>query len=134
MIFLDACAIIYWVELIEPQYTAFAKKLLTLREQYGALPFATSTLSLLECRIKPLKEHNQPLLKNYQYFFTATNIHLIDITVEILEKAAHLRAFNKLKTPDAIQAASALSISDEIIFLTDDTAFKNIKNLFVEII
>lgn len=131
MIFLDACVIIYWVEIAEPYYGKFVDKLHDIRTQYGLLPFAVSHLSLLECRVKPVREKNKDLLKRYQQFFAAQDLNLVALTPAVLEVATQLRAQHHLPTPDAIQAASALSISDPIIFLTGDSGFKKVPNLNV---
>lgn len=133
-IFLDACAIIYWVELAEPYYSQFANILHQLKKEHKNPVFAASHLSILECRIKPLRDHDENLLKHYQQFFCARDLELIPLNLEIIEKAAELRAFYNLRTPDAIQASSSLSITDGAIFLTADGAFKKIPELNVLII
>jgi predicted nucleic acid-binding protein len=133
-IFLDACAIIYWVELAGPQYKQFVNKILEIRKERKDVSFAASYLSLLECRVKPMREHQEGLLKRYQQFFCASELTLIEITPDIIENATSLRAFNALRTPDAIQAATALSISDEVIFLTGDHSFKKVPNLKILLI
>lgn len=134
MIFLDACAVIYWVEMVEPQYSRFVMKLRSLRDQYGALPFAISHLSLLECRVKPLRDNDDETLKRYQQFFSAQNLVQIALTPILIEMATMLRARYRLATPDALQAASALSIASsesETLFLTNDAVFKKIPALHV---
>lgn len=128
-IFLDACAIICWIEARNPQYGIFAEKLYKIRTTHGALPFAISHLSILECRIKPLREKNTELLQRYEQFFSAGNLIQVELTLEVIEMAAELRAHYHLATPDALQAASALSISEKIFFVTGDSVFKKIPNL-----
>lgn len=128
-LFLDAWAIIYFVEMAEPHYTKFADKLYTVRKKHKNATFAASQLSILECRIKPLREKNEELLDRYQHFFCETDLLLLPLTSYILEVATELRAFLNLRTPDAIQAASALSIDDDIIFITGDSSFNKIPNL-----
>jgi predicted nucleic acid-binding protein len=132
--FLDACAIIYWVEMRESQYQQFVDRMHHLRGKYGALNFATSQLSILECRVKPIRERNEQLLKNYQIFFSADDFMLIPMDLAIINDATSLRASYNLSTPDALQAATALSISEELLFITGDTAFKKVPNLQVVII
>ncbi len=132
-LFLDACAIIYWVEMAEPQHQKFTKHLLKYRTKN--LPsFAASQLSLLECRVKPLRDKNEDLLKRYQQFFCAADLTLVPITPTILEEALSLRAFHSLRTPDAIQAACALSLKDSVMFITGDRSFKKIKSLNIDLI
>ncbi|MBV9575514.1 MAG: PIN domain-containing protein [Gammaproteobacteria bacterium] len=133
-IFLDACAIIYWVELAEPQYNQFANKIHEIRKKHKDVSFAASYLSLLECRVKPMREHQEELLKRYQQFFCASQLTLIAMTPDIIEKATALRAFTTLRTPDAIQAATALSMREEVIFITGDRSFKKVPKLKVLLI
>jgi len=133
-IFLDACTIIYWIEMTLPQYTGFANLLKKLGKNYNKPCFAASHLSLLECRIKPLREKNEELLARYRNFFCAEDLTMIPISPAIIEKASHLRAFHQLRTPDAIQAASALSISENVIFVTGDTGFKKVPKLKLALI
>ena len=133
-IFLDACAIIYWVEVSEPYYTHFVDLLGDLRKKYKRPSFAASHLSLLECRIKSLQERDDDLLNRYQQFFCARDLTLIPLSLDIIEKAAELRAFHHLRTPDALQASSAISIPDDIIFVTGDKNFKKIPTLEVLLI
>jgi predicted nucleic acid-binding protein len=133
-IFLDACAIIYWVEMSEPHYTHFADLLHGLRKKYKRPLFAASHLSLLECRVKPLQERDDNLLNRYQQFFCARDLTLIPLSLDIIEKAAELRAFHRLRTPDALQASSAISIPGDIIFVTGDKIFKKIPTLEVLLI
>jgi predicted nucleic acid-binding protein len=134
ILFLDACTIIYWVELIDPYYKQFSNKLTKIKSQYGTLPFAASALSLLECQVKPLREKNEILLNRYNIFFEASDLKLISLTIDVIQLATQLRAKYLLATPDALQAASALSLSDDILFLSADKSFKKIPDLIVEMI
>ncbi len=130
--FLDTCAIIYWVEMRDPQYQQFADKLHRLRKEYGLFTFAASELSLLECRVKPLREKNTAVLQRYQNFFVAEDLNLIPISLTVIDRAATLRADYNMPTPDAIQAAAAFLITDsKVIFITGDKAFKKIPHLHV---
>ena len=134
ILFLDACAIIYWVELIEPYYQQFSNKLMQIKSVYGKLAFSASELSLLECQVKPLREKNEILLNRYNTMFTAPDLKLISLTTNVIQLATQLRAKYHLATPDALQAASALSISDNILFISADKSFKKIPDLTVELI
>lgn len=133
-IFLDACSIIYWIEMAQPQYHQFATLIQRLGKKYDKPLFAASHLSLLECRVKPLREKNEELLERYQAFFCATDLTLVPMTPAVLDHATRLRAFHHLRIPDAIQAASALSISEGTIFVTGDKSFKNVPKLKLALI
>lgn len=130
-LFLDACAIIYWVEMAEPYYGEFVNSLRAVRKKHKNTSFVASHLSLLECRIKPLREHDEKLLARYQQFFCAGDLELVPMSPDVIEKATELRAFHQIRTPDAIQAASALSLRDDFIFVTNDNQFKKLPKLNV---
>ena len=55
---------------------------------------------------------------------------MVELTVDIAETAARLRAKLKLKLPDAIQVASALSVNADAL-VTHDRDFARIKGLRV---
>lgn len=133
-LFLDACAIIYWVEMVAPYYNQFAEHLKLLRKSYPSASFAASSLSLLECRVKPLREMNKEILSAYQTFFTASNLTIVQLDIPVIEHATQLRAAYQIRTPDALQAACALSINDDVLFLTADAGFKKIQELSVKLI
>ena len=55
------------------------------------------------------------------------------ITQSILREAARLRATTKLKTPDAIHAATA-SEAGCVLFITNDAGFRGVLNLSLVIL
>ena len=58
IVFLDACALIYWQEVKEPFYSQFIATLTKSYEQHPAAKIAVSRLSQLECLVKPYKDNN----------------------------------------------------------------------------
>ncbi|BAY22207.1 PilT protein domain protein [Calothrix sp. NIES-2100] len=60
-------------------------------------------------------------------------MQLIPISQSILRQAANLWATTNLKTPDAIHAATALSVSCNQ-FITNDQGFRNVPALLVVIL
>jgi predicted nucleic acid-binding protein len=60
-------------------------------------------------------------------------MQLIPISQTVLKQAANSRAKTNLKTPDAIHAATALSINCTQ-FITNDKGFRNVPNLPVIIL
>lgn len=69
----------------------------------------------------------------YEELLLSGGMRLIPISQFILRQAANLRATTSLKTPDAIHAATALSVSCNQ-FLTNDKGFRNVANLPVVIL
>jgi len=131
IIFLDACIIIYWVEMSAQPYKKLLNKIHHLRDEYDSISFAASELSLLECLVKPVRENDRTIIEHYQRFFGSYDLSLVSINRTVIEQATLLRAQYNLPAPDALQAASALSITEQVIFLTADKGFKKISALNV---
>ena len=130
-LFLDACVLIYWMESVEPFYSDLIKNLQNLRCQYPQAKFAVSRLSWLECRVKPLRDQDQFLLDLYEQFFATNNLKIIDLDAQVIDTATGLKAKYNVRTPDALQVASALAISDIVLFITGDVKLKRFQELQV---
>lgn len=132
ILFLDACALIYRFE-GAPQFRSATQKLIAqLTAEQPLLVLAVSRLSVLECRVKPLREGNTAVLKRYDDFFGA--VHIVELNPVVVDLATGLRVQYGLKTPDALQAACALSLSGSVIFVTADAGFSRISALDVRLI
>lgn len=95
----------------------------------GTLSVVTSELSLAEILVRPIREGNT--LEQQTYIKAITNTkNSIAVPVErtILIQAAKLRSRTKLKLPDAIHAATAMS-SQCTTFLTNDKQFRTVPKL-----
>ena len=133
-VFLDACAVIYRVDAVEPWLAKMTTVFARLHSGPTAPGLAVSRLSLLECRVQPLRKNDRPLLAAYQEFFSSPGLQIVGLSAEVVERATIVRAQTNLPTPDALQAASALSIADEVHFVTSDTKFKRVAGLNVELL
>jgi predicted nucleic acid-binding protein len=131
---LDACAIIYQVEAVAPFQTRLAELLGTLRAGHPELGLAVSRLSWIECRTKPLRERQPDILARYDTFLSAVDLLVVEITAEIIDIATALRAEHGLRTPDSIQAASALALGAGTVFVTNDPTFARIRGLEVKLL
>lgn len=60
-------------------------------------------------------------------------MRLLPITQAILREAARIRATTKLKTPDALHAATA-QLEGCVLFVTNDACFRNLATLPVVIL
>jgi len=134
IIFLDANTIIYRVEAVEPFNQQLFATVQDLVEKHPNAGFAVSRLSMLECLVKPLQEQNNPYIDRYRAFFASAGLQIIEINALVIETATLLRARHGLRTPDSIQAASALSIKGPVTFLTGDRQFKKVPGLNVLLI
>ena len=129
ILFLDACALIYRVEEVAPWNARLAKLFAYLRRKDAGLQLAVSRLSYLECRVQPLRDGDEALALRYDTLFAAPELHIVEIDANVIEGATRIRAQFGLRTPDAIQAASCLSLDVEHIFLTNDAAFRRVPRL-----
>ena len=125
-VYIDANAIIYSVERVEP----YRELLAPVWEEAGAGRFtlASSELVVLETLIKPLREGNARLEVLFRSILTAAEIELVPATLAIWEDAARIRASTGLKTSDALHAATALSAGCAL-FITNDADFRRVQDL-----
>jgi predicted nucleic acid-binding protein len=132
VVYVDANAVIYRGERIEPYLTASAP--LWDAVDAGRARIVTSELTLLEVLVKPMREGKTALVAFYRQLVLGTvGFTALPLTRPILEKAAELRAFHALKTPDAIHAATALS-SSCVELVTNDAGFLHVPGLSVALL
>jgi len=134
-LFLDACALIYRFEGAHAFRQATTEVLSLLTDQQTAVELAVSRLSVMECRVKPLRDGDTALLQRYADFFASVQIIELDSTV--VDAATALRARHGLRTPDALQAASALHwqrSGEDVVFVTADQGFERVPTLAVRLI
>ena len=124
---LDTSIFIYFVEQ-HPQYHPLCEDIFEAIET-GKIKATTSTLSLLEILVQPYRRQLDDLvLKFYGLLTTYPNVSWIDLNLEVADRAARLRAEYRLKTPDAIQLASAIS-SGATGFICNDVVFKRVEGI-----
>lgn len=130
LVYVDTMTVIYAVEKIEP-YKSFLDPL-WLAAQAEQFSLVTSELTWLETLTKPMRDRNITLEALFRAFLTAKEISLVPATLSIWEQAARLRGLG-LKTPDALHAATALTVGCTL-FLTNDTVFSRVPGLPVTIL
>jgi len=131
ILFLDSNVLIYLIEgdtLLVSQVQHSLQKLLT---SHSNPVIAVSALTLMECRVAPLRDRNTSLLQLYDDFFSTDSLQIVDLSRNVLEIATRIRATFGLKTPDALQAACCLSLESQHLFLTEDRTFSKIEQLLV---
>jgi predicted nucleic acid-binding protein len=131
LIYLDTSPVIYSVEKF-PEYVSLLAPL-WLRLQVGEIEIVSSELILMETLVLPLRNSDSILINAYEQLLISSEMRLIPISQSILRQAANLRAKNNIKTPDAIHAATALSVSCNQ-FITNDKGFHNVPGLPVVIL
>ena len=124
LVYVDANAIIYAVEHVEPYFSLLAP--LWTTSGPTSFQIATSELTLLEVLVRPFKTGNTQLEAGFRRLLQQTgDVRLAPITQAVLEVGARLRVTASLKTPDAIHAATAL-VEGFALFVTNDVAFRRI--------
>lgn len=109
----------YW-DLLQP---------LWFKSQIGEIKIVSSELTLMEALVRPLKTGDSLLVADYErLLLNNEEVGLIPIDLSILREAARLRAGTKLKTPDALHAATALLASCQM-FLTNDYDYQRVPGL-----
>lgn len=95
----------------------------------GRLEAVTSTLTMLELLVQPYRAGNPELTSRYYALFNRyPHLTLRPLDLSTADRAAQLRATYALKTPDAIQVATALEWGAEA-FLTNDYKLQRIQEL-----
>ena len=124
---LDTSVFVYFIE-HNPQYHSLCGFIFEAVET-GRIKATTSTLSLLEILVQPYRRQlDELVLKFYGLFTTYPNLEWVELTLEIADTAARLRAEHRLKTPEAIQLASAIS-SGATGFICNDVIFRRVEEI-----
>ena len=125
-VYLDANPVIYTVEkhpvygpLLQPLWQAAQAKVIEV---------ISSDLVLMETLVGPLKSGNTALEQTFEQALLGTDMRLLPITQPILREAARLRSTTKLKTPDALHAATAAQAGC-VLFVTNDVGFRGVAGL-----
>jgi predicted nucleic acid-binding protein len=125
-VYLDANAVIYSVER-HPTYWPLLE-LVWLAAKGKTIEVVSSDLVLMETLVGPLKSGDTALATAYELLFQQPQTRLLPITQDILRHAARLRATTKLKTPDALHAATALQTGCALL-VTNDAGFRVVPGL-----
>ena len=132
--FLDASALIYLVDGEAPWATATQATLQQLAAQSPDPALAVSRLSLLECRVVPLRRSDQASLDRFEALFAQPDLLVVELSAPVVELATQLRANHGLRTPDALQAACCLQLGPDAVMITGDASFQRLQALQVRLI
>ncbi|MBD0388378.1 MAG: type II toxin-antitoxin system VapC family toxin [Nostoc sp. C3-bin3] len=130
-IYIDTSVAIYTIEGNSDYYSLLQP--LWYKFYAGEIQIISSELILMEVLVVPLRNENNSLIADYEELLLSSQLQLIPISQSILRQAANLRATSNLKTPDAIHAATALSLNSNQ-FITNDKGFRNVPGLPVVIL
>ncbi len=121
---LDTSVFIFQVE-ENPKYVGLTHQLFSWLSTPRAQA-VTSTITMLELLVHPHRDNDQERVDSfYALLSTYPNLEWVSTSLDIADRAAKLRAECNLKTPDAIQAATALN-SNATGLISNDPAFSRV--------
>jgi predicted nucleic acid-binding protein len=124
---LDTAIFIYLIE-EHPVYLPVVEPLFGAIDS-GNIEAYTSSLTLLETLIIPLRQGNPRLATAYEQLLQRSRgLTMVEMETPVVRTAAELRALSGVKTPDALQLAAALHTNCRI-FLTHDRRLPQIPDL-----
>jgi uncharacterized protein len=128
-IYFDANCFIYTVEQVQPFFNALIP--IWQAAQAGSIHIITSELTALEVLVKPFQSGDTLVETAYHQILEQTQeVNMEPISLAILKHAAHLRAYSRLKTPDAIHIATALHVGCVQLY-TNDIQIRSLPSLAV---
>jgi predicted nucleic acid-binding protein len=123
---LDASIFIYHLE-ANAKYVALTDCIFSRLDSKTSAA-VTSVITMTELLVKPYRESDEETVdKCFTLLSTYPNLEWISPTLEIADLAAEICAAHRLRTPDALQAATALH-SNATAFLTNDPIFRRLTN------
>lgn len=127
MIYLDTNIVIYAVEDRSERGEKVRAALASLAE-----PVAASPLVLHECLVRPIRDKDLELCDLYREAYH--HLHQIDLDLDVLVRAAELRAEFGVRTPDAIHLAAAQLARCDALWTNDQRLASASRGLAVDIL
>jgi predicted nucleic acid-binding protein len=124
---LDTSVFVYHLE-AHPKYEPLTRLIFAWLEQPGHRA-VTSTITMTGLLVKPYRDGDQQGVDDcFALFSKFPNLEWVPLRLDISDEAARIRAESRLKTPDAIEAATAIycGISG---FLTNDVVYQRVSKL-----
>jgi predicted nucleic acid-binding protein len=95
---------------------------------------ATSTITMTELLVQPYRDRNrQKADEIYGLLSTFPNLTWISPSLEIADTAARIRAEHGLRTPDALQAATAIR-GGATALITNDATFRRLAGIQIMVL
>lgn len=115
IICLDTSPLIYYIER-HPKYINILRPLFSEISSKNLIGF-TSTISLLEVMVLPLRKGDIALAEKYrEIMLYSENFTVYEVSNDISELAARIRARYEIRTPDALQIATGVFKKADIFF------------------
>jgi predicted nucleic acid-binding protein len=124
---IDSSIFIYQLE-ASPRYGALSDAVFTWVERPGRTA-VTSTITMTELLVQPYRNHDEDRADEF-FALLSTFPHLdwVAHDLEIADLAARLRGLHRLRTPDALQAATAIKAGATAV-ITNDPIFERVTTL-----
>lgn len=124
---LDTTPLIYFIE-ENPIYVEAVCPFFEAMDR-GEFSVVTSIVTLLEVLVHPFRRGDTELAQQYRnILLNAKGLTTILLSQDIAEDAARLRAAHNIRTPDAIQLATAIH-EGASFFLTNDARLPSLSGL-----
>jgi predicted nucleic acid-binding protein len=120
---LDACIFIYQWE-GNSRYSPLSDCLFSCLDK-TVIAAASSTVTIAELLVHPYETDAAKVNDLFLLLSTYPNLEWISPTLEIAALAAKIRAQHRLRTPDALQAATAVN-TNATALVTNDPIFKRV--------
>jgi predicted nucleic acid-binding protein len=122
---LDTSIFIYQLE-ASPRYLALTDHIFSWLERPRSTA-VTSTITMTELLVQPYRDSDEQRVDEfYGLLSTYPNLDWLAPNLEIADLAALIRAIHRLRTPDALQAATAVqAVATGLI--TNDPVFERVK-------
>jgi len=114
---LDTAPLIYFIE-ENPTYLEAVRLFFEAMDR-GDFAVVTSTITLLEMLVHPLRSNNRELAAEYRDILLNSRLMTMEVSNTVAEQAARLRATHNIRTPDAIQISAALNAGASHFFTND---------------
>jgi predicted nucleic acid-binding protein len=127
LIGLDTSVFIYQIE-ASARYLGFTDHVFSWLERPGSRA-VTSTITMTELLVQPYRDFDEQQVDEFYALISRfPNLHWVAPDLEIADLAAQLRARYRLRTPDALQAATVLQ-SQATGLITNDPVFARVEAL-----
>jgi len=123
---LDTNIFIYQLE-ANPRYLALTDHIFSWLERPRSTA-VTSTITMTELLVQPYRDSDEQRVDEfYGLLSTYPNLDWLAPNLEIADLAALIRAIHRLRTPDALQAATAVQ-AEATGLITNDPVFERVKD------
>lgn len=131
IVFFDTAPVIYYVE-NHPLFADAVEEVIDKLDE--GLQGVISPVTLAECLVNPLKNHDRKLQRDFiDFLLRHRSITMVDVDPKIGFLAARLRGQHGLKLLDAFQVATAIHSGCDAL-LTNDDQFRRISTLQVLVV